>query len=62
MALPSGQGDCFLYVVLKSNTPRVMLELRREDGYINMEQLSGPRNKEMPEAISEAVDTWFDAA
>ncbi len=56
------RGDCFLYVVLKSNTPMAMLELKRDDIHTKLSQLKGPRNKGVSEELTTAVNRWFEAA
>lgn len=53
-------GQCFLYVVSQADTPKAMVQLVRDDGGITLDQISGPRNNEVPEELEKAVGTWFE--
>ena len=56
------EGRCFLYVVIEDDEPKAMLDLTRDDKHIKLSQLTGPCNQVVPEELTAAVDTWFDAA
>ena len=48
-------GYCFLYIVLKLDTPRAMLELKRDDRHTKLSQLKGPCNEQVSEQLTTAI-------
>ena len=53
-------GRCFLYVVSQADTPKAMVQLSLVNQDITLDQISGPRNDEVPGELEAAVKTWFD--